>query len=164
VRVRAVGPEDAHILRDYLRLSIFVRAGDPPLPADILERPQIACYIEGWGRYGDDAVMAVDDTSGADLGAAWLRLWPGPETGYGFVDRATPELGIAVRPEHRGRGIGTCLLDALLDRASHRYRAVSLSVALDNPAVALYQRLGFRAIAESQRTLTMRLTFARSGR
>jgi len=161
VRIRALGPADTPLLWDYLRLSIFVRPGDPLPPPDAVDRPEMACYVEQWGRYGDDGVLAVEDTTGEDLGAAWLRLWPGPETGYGFVDRSTPELGIAVRPEQRGRGIGTCLLDALLDRASRHHRAVSLSVALDNPAVRLYQRLGFRAIAESGGTLTMRLTFAR---
>jgi ribosomal protein S18 acetylase RimI-like enzyme len=161
VRIRPLGTADASLLWDYLRLSIFVRPGDPPMPPDAVDRPEIACYVEQWGRYGDDGVLAVEDATGADLGAAWLRLWPGPATGYGFVDRATPELAIAVRPEHRGRGIGTCLLDTLLDRASQRHRAVALSVSLDNPAVALYQRLGFRAIAESGGTLTMRLTFER---
>jgi ribosomal protein S18 acetylase RimI-like enzyme len=160
VRIRALRADDAQLLREYLRLSIFVRPGDPPAAADVVDRPEIACYVEGWRRYGDDGVLAVDEPTGADLGAAWIRLWPGPETGYGFVDRATPELGIAVRPEFRGRGIGTCLLDTLLDRASQRHRAVSLSVARDNPGVALYQRLGFRAFAESGGTLTMRVTFA----
>ncbi len=161
VRIRPLEAADASLLWDYLRLSIFVRPGDPPTPVDVLDRPEIACYVEDWGRYGDDGVFAVEDTTGADVGAAWLRLWPGVETGYGFVDRSTPELAIAVRPEHRGRGIGTCLLDALLDRASLRHRAVSLSVSVDNPAVALYQRHGFRAIAESSGTLTMRYTFPR---
>jgi len=161
VRIRPLEASDAPLLRHYLRLSIFVRPGDPPTPVDVLDRPEIACYVEDWGRYGDDGVFAVEDTTGADVGAAWLRLWPGVETGYGFVDRSTPELAIAVRPGHRGRGIGACLLDALLDRASQRHRAVSLSVSLDNPAVALYQRHGFRAIAESSGTLTMRCTFAR---
>ncbi len=160
IRIRSLEPGDASLLRTYLRLSIFVPPGQPPQPPDVVDRPEMVCYVEGWGRYGDDGVLAVDDATGADLGAAWIRLWPGPETGYGFVDRATPELGIAVRPEYRGRGIGTCLLDALLDRASRRHRAVSLSVSLDNRAVALYQRLGFRAIAESGGTLTMRLTLA----
>jgi ribosomal protein S18 acetylase RimI-like enzyme len=159
VRIRPIGAADAWILREYLRLSIFVRPGDPPTPADVVDRPELRCYVEDWGRYGDDGVLAVDERTGADVGAAWLRLWPGPETGYGFVDRATPEMAIAVRPEHRGLGVGTCLLDALLDRASPRHRAVSLSVSLDNPAVALYQRFGFRAIAASAGTLTMRLTF-----
>ncbi len=161
LRIRTVGAADAQILREYLRLSIFVPSGDSPTPAEILDRPEIGCYVNDWGRYGDDGVLAVDDRTGADLGAAWLRLWPGLDTGYGFVDRATPEMAIAVRPEDRGRGVGTCLLDALLDRASQRHRAVSLSVALDNPSVALYQRFGFRAIATSAGTLTMRLTFDR---
>jgi ribosomal protein S18 acetylase RimI-like enzyme len=161
LRIRALGTADAPLLWQYLRLSIFVRPGDPPPPPDAVDHPAVACYVEQWGRYGDEGVLAVEDATGDDLGAAWLRLWPGPDTGYGFVDRSTPELAIAVRPEHRGRSIGTCLLDALLDRASQRYRAVSLSVSLDNPAVALYQRFGFRAIAESGGTLTMRLTFER---
>lgn len=161
IRVRALTVPDARLLTTYLRLSIFVPPGAPPWADDIVERPGIACYVEGWGRYGDEGVLAVDEATRADVGAAWLRLWPGPATGYGFVDRATPELAIAVRPERRGQGIGTCLLDALLDRAAPRHRAVSLSVSLDNPAVALYQRFGFRAIAESQGTLLMRLTFAR---
>ena len=161
MRIRPLTAADARVLRDYLRLSIFVRPGEPSPGDDVLDRPELACYVDGWGRYGDDGVVAIDEATGADVGAAWLRLWPGPETGYGFVDRTTPELGIAVRPEHRGRGVGSCLLDALLDRASTHHRAVSLSVSLDNPAVALYQRFGFRAIAESHGTLTMRLTFER---
>jgi ribosomal protein S18 acetylase RimI-like enzyme len=161
VRIRPLETADAPLLWDYLRLSIFVRPGDPPTPPDAVDRPDIACYVEDWGRYGDDGVLAVDDATCADLGAAWLRLWPGMDTGYGFVDRSTPELAIAVRSAHRGRGIGTCLLDTLLDRASLRHRAVSLSVSLENPAVALYQRHGFRAIAESSGTLTMRYTFPR---
>jgi [ribosomal protein S18]-alanine N-acetyltransferase len=161
VRIRAIEAADAPLLREYVRLSIFVRPGDPPTPADVGDRPEIGCYIDAWGRYGDDGVLAVDDRTGADVGAAWLRLWPGPATGYGFVDRATPEMAIAVRAEHRGRGIGTCLLDALLDRAASRHRAVSLSVSRDNPSVALYQRFGFRAIAAADDTLTMRLTFER---
>jgi ribosomal protein S18 acetylase RimI-like enzyme len=161
VRIRALGEADAPLLWLYVRLSIFVRPGEPATPPAAVERPEIARYVEQWGRYGDDGVLAVDDGTGEDLGAAWLRLWPGADTGYGFVDRSTPELAIAVRPEYRGRGIGACLLDALLDRASQRHHAVSLSVSLDNPAVALYQRFGFRAIAEAGGTLTMRLTFER---
>ena len=161
VRVRAIKTAEAHLLREYVRLSIFVQPGDPPTPVDIVDRPEIGCYVDEWGRYGDDGVVAVDDRTAADLGAAWLRLWPGPATGYGFVDRATPELAIAVRPEHRGRGIGTCLLDTLLQRAAARHPAVSLSVSLANPSVALYQRFGFRAIAAADGTLTMRLTFER---
>jgi len=158
--IRAIDASSSDRLRYYLWLSIFTPPGEALPPADIVEHPGLALYVDGWGRYGDDGVLAIDTANGADVGAAWLRLWPGPETGYGYVDRSTPELAIAVRPAFRGRGIGTCLLDTLLDRASQRHRAVSLSVSRDNPAIALYQRLGFRVIAEAGGTFTMRLTFA----
>ena len=158
--IRAIDASTSDRLRHYLWLSIFTPAGVEPPPAEIVDRPDLALYVAGWGRYGDDGVLAIDTAHGADVGAAWLRLWPGPETGYGYVDRSTPELAIAVRQAFRGRGIGTCLLDTLLDRASQRHRAVSLSVSRDNPAIALYQRLGFRVIAEAGGSFTMRLTFS----
>jgi [ribosomal protein S18]-alanine N-acetyltransferase len=159
--IRTIDASNSDRLRYYLWLSIFTPPGAEPPPADIVDLPGLAIYVAGWGRYGDDGLLAIDTATGADVGAAWLRLWPGPETGYGYVDRPTPELAIAVRPACRGRGIGTCLLDTLLDRASQRHRAVSLSVARDSPAIALYQRLGFRVIAEAGGTFTMRLTFTR---
>jgi ribosomal protein S18 acetylase RimI-like enzyme len=154
VRIRAIETEGSQMLREYLRLSIFVRPGDPPA-ADVVSRQEIARYVDGWGRPGDDAVAAIDAASGADLGAAWLRLWTPPDVGYGFVDAATPELGLAVRPQHRGRGIGTAMLHALLARAADRHPAVSLSVSADNPAVRLYERLGFRVVAVAGGSLTM---------
>ena len=156
VRIRPLGTERSQLLREYLGLSIFVPPGDAAPAADVVDRPELACYVAGWGRYGDAAVLALDEDTGADLGLAWLRLWLEAETGYGFVDRATPELAIAVRPEHRGRGIGSCLLDALIDRASQQHGAVSLSVSADNPAVRLYQRLGFEVLWRSGDSLTMR--------
>lgn len=56
--------------------------------------------------------------------------------------------GLCVAPEHRGRGIGTALLDAATDLARDRgLRAVGLSVVDANPrAEALYRRLGFRPV------------------
>jgi len=155
VRTRSATPADAALLREYLVLAIHVPPGAAPPPASIVDRSDLAVYVDGWGRYGDDGVVAVDDRTGHDLGAAWLRLWPGPDTGYGYVDRATPELAIAVRPAHRGRGIGTCLLNALLERASARHRGVSLSVSRDNPAVRLYERFGFAVVGDAGSSMTM---------
>jgi ribosomal protein S18 acetylase RimI-like enzyme len=58
-----------------------------------------------------------------------------------------PELSVAVVEEARGRGIGIALLRSLLDRArEERMSAVSLSVEEENPAVRLYERLGFAAV------------------
>jgi ribosomal protein S18 acetylase RimI-like enzyme len=59
-----------------------------------------------------------------------------------------------VAVEHRGAGLGGALAGAL-SRALHaEYGTVSLSVAPGNPAVRLYERLGFT------RTLAVRSVFS----
>jgi ribosomal protein S18 acetylase RimI-like enzyme len=55
-------------------------------------------------------------------------------------------MDIALRPEHRGRGIGEMLLREILDDAGKRGHSVSIHVEIFNPAMRLYQRLGFRQI------------------
>jgi ribosomal-protein-alanine N-acetyltransferase len=55
---------------------------------------------------------------------------------------------IAVRQSHQGRGLGRALLVDLMDEAQRRgVRELFLEVRADNePAIALYQSLGFREI------------------
>ncbi len=90
--------------------------------------------------------------------AAWLRLLPEHDRGYGFVDAATPELSIGVVPTHRGRGIGSLLLNALVVPArAQRHEALSLSVEPDNPARRLYERCGFQVVGAVDGTITMLL-------
>ncbi len=99
--------------------------------------------------------VAVDSGSGEPIGAAWLRLLSGDEKGYGYVNDETPELGMAVLPEYRGRGVGSDLLRRLLKSAAGVYRSVCLSVSVDNPAVRLYGRAGFERVCECGASLTM---------
>jgi ribosomal protein S18 acetylase RimI-like enzyme len=69
---------------------------------------------------------------------------PGDDPGFGFVALDVPELTIGVVAEARGRGIGRRLLERLIADARERGVArLSLSVELDNPAMALYEHLGF---------------------
>jgi ribosomal protein S18 acetylase RimI-like enzyme len=117
----------------------------------VAQTPATARYVEGWGRDGDLGFVAEAD-DGASMGAAWLRRLRGENKGYGYVDDETPELAIAVRPGTRGAGIGARLLAQLLEAAKPAYRSISLSVRADNPAVNLYERVGFRAVEDSQRT------------
>jgi ribosomal protein S18 acetylase RimI-like enzyme len=114
----------------------FAWRGDPRFPPldEALARPEIARYVDGWGRAGDVGVVAH-----GDVGAAWVRLFTDDDHGYGFVAADIPELSIGVAKEARGRGVGTALLEELLTRVGN----VSLSVETDNPAVRLYERLGF---------------------
>jgi [ribosomal protein S18]-alanine N-acetyltransferase len=138
--IRRGGAQDLPFLRDMLRHAYYARWGtDADVP---LER-----YVEGWGRRGDTALVAIDDFR--PVGAAWYRLFENDEPGYGFVDEETPELTIAVVPSRRGRGLGQELLHALLERArSAGYDRVSLSVEPDNPALHLYEENGFAKAGE----------------
>ena len=64
---------------------------------------------------------------------------------------------VVVAPDHRGRGIGRALLVALADWASSRgVRRLQLLAAGNNgPALAFYDRLGWRATALVCRRLTL---------
>ncbi len=57
----------------------------------------------------------------------------------------------------RGRGTGSQLLSALMERARQEgYPALSLSVERDNPSIKLYERHGFRPVREEGDTVVMR--------
>lgn len=62
------------------------------------------------------------------------------------------EIGeIQIQPTHQGRGIGTRLLLDMIARAHAQHKKVSLSTGLKNHrAFALYQRLGFRHVAQTE--------------
>ena len=55
---------------------------------------------------------------------------------------------ISLLPAYRGRGIGTNLVKDLLDEGGSSGRPVRIHVEIYNPALHLYERLGFRRIAE----------------
>jgi ribosomal protein S18 acetylase RimI-like enzyme len=107
---------------------------------------------------GDRALVA--ESRGRPVGAAWYRLFPRSDPGYGFVDDQTPELSIAVVPDARGHGVGKSLLNGLLETARRDgFRALSLSVARSNRvACNLYERCGFEVVVADDGTggVTMR--------
>jgi len=55
---------------------------------------------------------------------------------------------ITLVPEYRGRGIGSDLLQRLLEQGRSSGRTVSIHVEFENPARRLYERLGFAEIAQ----------------
>lgn len=131
----------------------------PPRPSidEALADPHIARYIEGWGRAGDAALIAVDEL-GRPVGAAWHRVFGREEPGFGFINSATPEISIAVVPGYRSQGVGSALLGGLIDRArAEGFMALSLSVSPENPAVRLYERCGFVRVPSKDDHWTMRL-------
>jgi GNAT superfamily N-acetyltransferase len=114
----------------------------------VLSTPRTAHYIAGWPRDTDLGVIAEAD--GERIGAAWLRLFPAADPGYGFVACDVPELTIGVTVPRRGRGAGRALLRAIAGQArSAGIRQISLSVERKNFARKLYLSEGYQIVDSS---------------
>jgi ribosomal protein S18 acetylase RimI-like enzyme len=153
IQFRRLTPADEPFLWDMLYLAIHVPEGSLLPPRDIVHSPELARYVDGWGRPGDEGFAAVD--GGMEIGAVWIRLLKGENRGYGYVNDCTPELSIAIQPEYRGMGIGRELMDHMLGYALPVYKGVCLSVSRDNPAVRLYESCGFTIESSDPSTLVM---------
>jgi ribosomal protein S18 acetylase RimI-like enzyme len=150
---RPAAPGDVSLLRHMLWHAINWRNEDVS-PHDWPDRTAPARYVCGFGRCGDAGVVA--EVSGRGVGAAWYRLLPADDPGYGFVSADVPEVSLGVAPIARGRRIGTTLMLRLLDTAvASRVRALSLSVEPDNHAMRLYEQLGFTPVGTSGGSVTL---------
>jgi ribosomal protein S18 acetylase RimI-like enzyme len=73
-------------------------------------------------------------------------LVAGEPAGRLYVDRRDDEIhvvDIALLPEHRGRGVGTRLMQDVLAEADAAGKRVTIYVERFNRALNLYERLGF---------------------
>ncbi len=69
-----------------------------------------------------------------------------------YVHRRPDELhivDIALLPEHRNQGVGSSLLKELLAEARDAGKRVRIHVERNNPALHLYERLGFNRIGDT---------------
>jgi ribosomal protein S18 acetylase RimI-like enzyme len=147
LRFRPLVPGDQAFLWDVLHVALWDPPPAPLRPREVLEHPGVRIYAEGWGREGDVGVVALAGPEATPAGAAWMRLVAGG-AGLAYVDERTPQLGIALLPPFQRQGHGEPLLRAALDAArAHGYEQVSLTVHPENPAIALYERCGFRKVA-----------------
>jgi ribosomal protein S18 acetylase RimI-like enzyme len=75
----------------------------------------------------------------------------GAPVGRLIVDRGESLIrlvDIALLPAHRGAGLGSALLRELQEEAAPKGSAIVLHVVRTNPALRLYERLGFRVVRE----------------
>jgi ribosomal protein S18 acetylase RimI-like enzyme len=163
VTVRPAAQADEAFLRAMSALTGNWRPGAPlATPQELAANPYHARYMQGWVREGDAGVVAEQD--GRPVGAAWYRTFSASEPGYGFIDEDTPEVSIAVEPDQRGRGVGATLLRALCRREKgDGLEALSLSVERDNPALRLYERIGFVEVEGTADACTMRVDLTEGG-
>lgn len=144
---RALQP-DAVFLGDMLVEAANWRAGGVRPRHEVLTSAEHRRYLAGWKRSADDGLIAIAD-DGIPVGAAWYRLLPQNEPGFGFVSGAVPELIIGVHPLWRARGVGRTLLRGIVELAgSQGHARISLSVERDNFARNLYRSEGFSVMTE----------------
>lgn len=103
---------------------------------------QVAGFRQRW----DVTQVKIVTLDGTDIG--WLQSFVREDALFLaqlFVDHAW-----------RGQGIGTAIVEALIEEAGRAGRALTLGVVKTNPALRLYQRLGFRTTHEDERKFYMR--------
>lgn len=144
--VRSMKQEEWPLLEDFLYEAIFVPEGfEGEVPRSVIfEDPKCrAAYLDFGTRPDDRAVVAT--VGGEVVGACWART----TDEYGHIDDETPSLSISLYAPYRGRGIGGALMRALLDELRDAgYARASLSVQKENPALRLYERMGFRIVGD----------------
>ena len=75
----------------------------------------------------------------------------GVPVGRLYIDRQSDQIlviDIALLPLYRRAGIGSMLMNEILQEARDTRRSVRLHVEQFNPALAWYERLGFKAVEE----------------
>jgi ribosomal protein S18 acetylase RimI-like enzyme len=145
IHIRAAHAGDEAFLLEMLFYAAHADEEAGARPEHLLATPSLARYVVGFGDAPGDLGVVAEVQHGP-IGAAWVRLLAGENRGYGWIDDDTPELAIAVSPEHVGSGAGTLMMRELVKLASDRFAAISLSVRKNNPARRLYLRLGFTPV------------------
>ena len=79
----------------------------------------------------------------------------------GFLDVSEKEnetvlISIRLLPAFQNKGIGTKIIREVLDEARRKNKTVRLRVLKINPAISLYNRLGFKIYAETETHFLMR--------
>jgi GNAT superfamily N-acetyltransferase len=145
-------------------------------PAGIVYRPKSDAdrpflrYVYGTTRAGEmDLVQWTPEQKAEFLDMQFTAQWShyeqyypdcaflvierdGQPIGRIYIDRTPEEIclvDIVLLPEVRGAGLGSQLVHEILDEAQAAGKQVTIHVEHFNPAMHLYQRLGFEKIEET---------------
>lgn len=97
---------------------------------------QFAAQFEHYGIHYPTCERRIVERDGEPIGRFWIDEW---RDQIRIVD-------IALVAECRGSGIGSQLLHQVIDRAAAAGKPVTIHVEAFNPALRLYQRLGFEKV------------------
>ena len=110
--------------------------------------PKLDIYEKHYGLSNKDlGLYALHEHTIA--GAAWVRLLKAKDGANAYVDANTPVLNIAVKPELRGKGVGSAMLEQLLLEAGEIFEQISVSVVKSSKAMKFYEKFGFKKLEAS---------------
>jgi ribosomal protein S18 acetylase RimI-like enzyme len=141
VVLRAATPADEPLLRAVFAGTRAIEAEALGAAAGGFLSSQYELQLQAFS----DADTLVIEADGVAVGRLLLRRTPGE---LEVVD-------LAVLADRRGEGIGTAVLEALGAAADAEGRKAILQVERGNPALRLYERLGFVVTGQTERHLVM---------
>jgi ribosomal protein S18 acetylase RimI-like enzyme len=141
VALRPVEPGDEEFLyRVYAstRQEELAQTGWEEAQKESFLRMQFDAQSRYYREHYTEAKFSVILADGRPAGRLYVARWPEE---IRIVD-------IALLPEHRGARIGTSLLRDLISESEESGKPLSIHVERFNPALRLYERLGFRKVAD----------------
>jgi ribosomal protein S18 acetylase RimI-like enzyme len=109
-----------------------------PAEKDTFLRQQFAAQDAHYREHYAGADFLVIEAAGVPAGRLYVARWP----------REVRIMDIALLPSHRRRGLGTAILADLVAEATATGKVASIHVERNNPALRLYERLGFHTAAD----------------
>ena len=149
--IREMHPNENFLLEDFLYQAIYQPDKTNLAPRSIIKKPELQVYIKDFGTKKDDYCFCAE-VDGKIVGAVWVRNI----NGYGSVDNNTVEFAISVFDEYQKMGIGTALMNKMLEHLNKlNYSKASLAVQKENYAVRMYQKVGFEIVDENEQEYIM---------
>jgi ribosomal protein S18 acetylase RimI-like enzyme len=141
IAFRPITPEDTEFLYTvYARTRTEELAAVPWTEAqkEAFLRSQFDAQHRDYQANYRDADFLVILLKGVPIGRLYI----------GRGEREIRIIDIALLPEHRNAGIGGAILKDILAEAERGGKKVGIHVEMFNPALALYERLGFRKLRD----------------
>jgi ribosomal protein S18 acetylase RimI-like enzyme len=136
-----------------------VTAGDYSFLRELNEATTREAVDATWGW--DDETQDARFRERFAPGVGCIVVVEGRDVGFLHAVHGEDEIFIAeiqVSAGHQGRGLGTSILRDVIEQADSRGQPVVLSVLKANRARRLYDRLGFRVVAEDEARFFMELS------
>lgn len=141
LRLRPITPEDVPFLADVYastRWDELAPTGWSDAEKSVFCRRQFDAQSAHYREHYPGALFQIIEQDGRGIGRLYVARW----------EREIRIVDISLLPEFRGGGLGTQLLRELQDEARSVSKSLTIHVERFNPALRLYQRLGFEQIED----------------